>query len=98
MCFREKEPSNVLVNQAREEPFPLHLLPDITRSWIEAMSWFRNARPEFVQLSCISVIDTIVGPETNLIVRSGSQLNDSIKHPHTAYYESSGLFLTVMHI
>lgn len=84
-----------IIQEARTEEFPLHVLPENVRAWYKAMSFSRNTRPEFVFLSSLSVINTIVGPKTKLNVRAGST-KENIKYPRPAYQESSGLFITLL--
>uniref|UniRef100_A0A7M5X4F5 DUF3987 domain-containing protein n=1 Tax=Clytia hemisphaerica TaxID=252671 RepID=A0A7M5X4F5_9CNID len=84
-----------VITEARAVHFPMESIPNNIKEWLEAMAWSRNTRPEFVLLSCLPALNSILGPTTKVIVREGSN-NLNVKHPRKAYTESSGLFVIIL--
>ena len=71
------------LKQARKIPFPLEVFPEKFVRWISALAFSINTKPEFILLSVMSVISTLLGPKTEIKIRS-------------RYHESCNLFLVCL--
>ena len=58
------------IRKAREIPFPMESFPPIFQEWIKALSFSVNTRPEFTLIGAISVVSTLMGPNTKLRIRN----------------------------
>ena len=71
------------LKKARKIPFPLQAFPETFVQWISALAFSINTKPEFILLSVMSVISTLVGPKTKIKIRD-------------RYHESCNLFLVCL--
>ena len=71
------------LKKARKIPFPLQAFPETFVRWISALAFSINMKPEFILLSVMSVISTLVGPKTKIKIRD-------------RYHESCNLFLVCL--
>ena len=75
-----------------EEVLPINVL-----RWYEAISNSRNTSTEFVFLASLATVSSIVGPETNIMIREGSkneQINE--KYWKKSYVEYPQLYVTIL--